>query len=467
MFAPSHSLLINTGKVLARVDLAGKRRVRVANLWCCPSHDSMSPVAVVTHALKLSPRRPGRVWVLSADFWTEAVTLPADLSAMLSGDELIQALALEAEADSGHSAFESRTAALRIEEPNQTPAVGEGRWWVTQVSLSDLDSMSSALGDCGARLGGVAHPAAAQLIANQRPTTPAGKTQGTEAACQSVDFGSALGRDASSLEAWRDSSPLMNLDCERDHDEARRALEQLALQWANCFSSRVSPSLVITATRAPLSQRQQVAVGAALVLLTACGCAAMHWHTLRTIEQSQNVVARLEEEQAAQDKTIAALKSSELRINQIRTDVSKAQMHRQKLERDLALAEATHAQQGLRWVALLDALSQSTENDCWLQRLESKPAQAVLSGLAIDNSAAHRFASALEYSLRGSGWVVLPAETRLGAGDLVAFKIVLEAKFTAVDTAQDSGISASGAWHASRRFESLALRTQPSGRTTR
>jgi hypothetical protein len=78
-------------------------------------------------------------------------------------------------------------------------------------------------------------------------------------------------------------------------------------------------------------------------------------------------------------------------------------------------------------MALLDAMASSIDNQCWIQRVESKPVQATVHGLALDNAAAHRFASALEVGLQGSGWTVLPAETKLTEHHLVAFKIVLTA----------------------------------------
>ena len=37
MFAPSHTILLITSQVSARIDLAGKRRAKVKQIWSLPS----------------------------------------------------------------------------------------------------------------------------------------------------------------------------------------------------------------------------------------------------------------------------------------------------------------------------------------------------------------------------------------------------------------------------------------------
>ena len=426
MFASSHTLLINTGKMVARIDLAGTRELRVLNVWTRPCNETLSAIALVSNALKLSPRRAGRVWVLTSELWFESVTLAADVSALLSGAQLDQALALEAEADSGVSAFESRLAALKIETASSN--IGDdGRWWVTQLSVSEFDQLSEAVRENGARLYGVAHPAAAYMML---------------AATTAIDDNArVVASPQPSPHAWCEHAPVMTIDENSDELTSTAAWHALASEWAICLARRPPLPLVIAAARQPLSRNQEIALGLTLLLVTGCGCAANYWRTQQQIAQASSAIAQLEQQQTSHEKLLTSFNSGEARVAQMRQEVSKARAHRDKLARDLAAANATHSQQSLRWVALLDALVEAGNSDCWLQKVESKPTQAVLTGIALNNAAAHRFASGLERSLRASGWVVLPAETKLEANQLVTYRVVLEARFTPADNSTDSHLS--------------------------
>ena len=94
MFKPTYTLLLITRQILARVDMsAGK----VRKTWVRPRFESESIATLVDATLRLGPRRAGKVWVLSSDFWTGVVTLPPDVTALIGGGVLEQSFALEAE----------------------------------------------------------------------------------------------------------------------------------------------------------------------------------------------------------------------------------------------------------------------------------------------------------------------------------------------------------------------------------
>lgn len=424
MLAPSHTLLIHTAKVIARVDLTGPRQLRLRNCWMCPASESLSLPAIAATALKLGPRRAGRVWMFSTDFWTEPVTLPPDLCAMLSGHELLQALALEAEAHSGISAFDSQVAASPI-RPSQTgrsqnsmPTPGEGAWWVTQIPTADVDQLSQAVRAGGARLAGLAHPAAGYLASSGDEAQP------------------------SNLATWCGQSQAMKLDCDADVAATSEAWQELVDQWRHALSRRAAAAPLVVATAGgALTESHQLALGLGLAMLAACGAAAAHVQTHRQIARADQAIAELDSEQTALEKAQGAIKSSQARLTLLRQEVSHADGQRQKLQRDLEAAEAMHARQSLRWTALLGAVSAAGRDDCWLRQLESSPARATLTGLALDNAAAHRFASELEQTLADCGWAVLPAETTLDSNQLVAFRIVLDANLMPVRAERPSDLS--------------------------
>jgi Tfp pilus assembly protein PilN len=270
-----------------------------------------------------------------------------------------------------------------------------------------------------------------------------------------------------SVAGWYEQTLAMHVDSETNENDAAAAWQQFVDQWSPALlrSRRAGLArLVIPAAGQSLSNAQRMTIGGALALLTACGCAANHLRTHQQIGQATLAISRLEQEQATQDQMVSALKSGESRLAQLRQEVAQVDMQRQQLERDLSIADATHAQQSLRWVALLDALAEASDSDCWLQRLESTPSRAILTGVAVDNSAAHRFASGLERGLRDCGWVVLPAETKRGGNNLITFRIVIDAKFTAVDA--DGGMTLSQS-ATPVRHERTASHVQPAGRRER
>ncbi|MGN6543814.1 MAG: PilN domain-containing protein, partial [Aureliella sp.] len=400
MFAPSHTLLILTSRVVARVDLAGRKRVRVEQVWFQPCTDAIAPAAAALAALNLGPRRAGRVWILSGDFWTGVVHLGADVSALLGDAELHQALALEAEIDSGVSAFASRVGAVRLSEP----ATSEASWCVTHIDTAELEHFNDALKRSNVHIAGAAHPAAAHIA-------------------QSAAQGEL--NVAEYLHGWDERF------CEvgdENPDYMRAAVSELADCWAACLAQTPTMPLVVRFDPKPLSTAQRMAASAAMALLAAAACGVWHWRTEQRITAADAALASLEQRQTAGDASQRNLQVLETRLAKLRKEASQAENERRELERSLHRADEAHAQHNERWTSLLDAIAGSIDDQCWIQRLESQPVQATVHGLAIDNAAAHRFASALELGLAGSGWTVLPAETRSTEQHLVAFKIVLEAR---------------------------------------
>ena len=92
MFSTSRTILLITKQVLARIDLRGRRRLSVQQIWTEPSGDYDAILPQVSRALKLASRRPGRVTIVSPDFWTDILSIPSDVTAIASENEIKQAV---------------------------------------------------------------------------------------------------------------------------------------------------------------------------------------------------------------------------------------------------------------------------------------------------------------------------------------------------------------------------------------
>lgn len=396
MFAPSHTILLITRQVLARIDLAGKRRPKVKQIWSQPGSDYGALLPEVVRALKLGPR-PGSLTVVSPDFWTDILSLPADVLAIAGEHEMLQALALEAEVESGLSAFESRCGAF----PLRAAGVDDKSYCVSQVANATLREFESVAKSNGTLLFGTSHPIAAQLSSMVDVTVE----QATEL-----------------LECWRDPASIPD-----------EKLNELAVCWAKCIGLNPRMPLLVSTVEAPVTA-QSVTWTASLALLAFGGCGLWHWQSQQCLASATLAIERLEKRQSQVDSIEAALKAAESQTLKLGSEVAKAQSARQATERQLDIAASMHAQRNRRWIALIDALAESTDGSCWVQRLESTSVQTVVHGIAIDNAAANRFAGQLERLLQGSGWQTMPAATVLAQNNLVNFQIVLHAKRKPTDS---------------------------------
>ncbi|MEL6895698.1 MAG: hypothetical protein AAFP90_06330, partial [Planctomycetota bacterium] len=154
------TLIVITRSQLARVDISRGRtklvrlRDRIAN----------QPIGtLVDAALRQGPKKAGDVWVMSTDFWSGVVHLGPDVARTLDEEELQQAIALEAETDSGISAFDSRLGTVSL-PPDES---GDQRLWVTQITQSDWQDAKHAVTQFGGKLAGMgsaslAHPPVTQ-----------------------------------------------------------------------------------------------------------------------------------------------------------------------------------------------------------------------------------------------------------------------------------------------------------------
>ncbi len=450
MFKPTYTLLLITRQILARVDMsAGK----VRKTWVRPRFESESIATLVDATLRLGPRRSGKVWVLSCDFWTGVVTLPPDVTALIGGGELEQSVALEAESYSGVSAFDSRVGLRKLAADSGSDA----RYWVTQVGGSELNEIENAVRSFGSVWGGAAHPAvplppvlltsgrersaAWQIVQAWGETTLASRGQ----AATMEEMAAIGGRMESSgtrteWARWLTAVPESNTIWISDKgvppdlmgpDDSQLRVDQEAglVQWAEAWTQSLADSAnaapLIKAAKRPMSQERQIFLAASLGLL-AIGIGYAHNRMVQGhLGQADSAIEQLE----GQKKSLVADKKSLadlVKRNQTALQsIVKSEAQRSVLERDLALAQQTIAAQRTRWVELIDALLEASDKNSWVQRIEGKSDEAEIHGMAITDAAANRFASDLESAARRVGWTVRPARTTLAPNSLTEFTINL------------------------------------------
>ena len=109
--------------------------------------------SLVEAALRLSKRRPGRVWVLATEVWTQTLPLAAESVAGLGPAELARALGFEAEPFSGINGLEAASACVEL--PGKK---GQRTFWLAVLPTGQLDQVDYVVRARGGRLAGVGHP---------------------------------------------------------------------------------------------------------------------------------------------------------------------------------------------------------------------------------------------------------------------------------------------------------------------
>src|SRR5262245_14213592 len=90
---------------LVRCDVTARGKAR--GTWSRQRPVGMELPGLVDAALRAGGRRPGDVYVLATDFWSQKITLSDDATHGLHRDEVSRSLAFEAESLSGLAALDS------------------------------------------------------------------------------------------------------------------------------------------------------------------------------------------------------------------------------------------------------------------------------------------------------------------------------------------------------------------------
>ena len=147
------TILLVTRDRLVRADLRAGRTIDVAEIHEEHRLAADDLPSQVEAALRLGKRRPGRVWILAGDLWTQTLALAPEALSGLARDDVTRALGFEAEPFSGLGAMEAAMAAV--------PLPGDGRqkrFWLTELPAAQLEQIEFLVRQSGGRLMGISHP---------------------------------------------------------------------------------------------------------------------------------------------------------------------------------------------------------------------------------------------------------------------------------------------------------------------
>ena len=394
------TLLLLTSTTLARVDLRGVgRSTQVTGVWSRPRQESSSIADLVEAAFRAGEKTRGDVYVLSTSFWTGPVSLAREITAGLSDDDIAQSIALEAESFSGIPAFDSQIAHSSI----SPDAVGNSRWWVTQLDLGELAQIEDAVRNLGGRLAGVGHPAVVPMTAPSEPTTAWRSVQwwgeqtllarGQGAAISDLQILSA-GRqsqrarmeldeflaegtvDTGFAEAghpgdaqgtrleWIDETAtpdeLLTGLAEFSEVDATRVnkedgLKRWATAWLSTRSGDAVPCPTVTLPRPPMTKEASIAISVATGLAAICLCFVHYSFVGGQVSSLGEDVSAMRAAVEHVDMETKRLATLQKKTKETREAVEEKRAANAELASRLDRAETLMKRQQDRWVALVEA----------------------------------------------------------------------------------------------------------------
>lgn len=453
LIAPSH---------LARVDVSVGRKAKVKKTWTRERVPSEPLAGQVDVALRLGPKKAGDVWVLPCEAWTGVVSLERELAGMIEGDELQQSIALEAEAFSGISAFDSRLGATKL----PPDASGDPRWWVTQITHSDWQETHRCVNQFGAKWGGMAHPAAAfpvdadtasmddsswMMVQAFDETTVAMAGAGQRLVDVLVTGNLATQRTAGQLEQWRST-------CAAEHDSAvwisdasvpPRLFDEadtvkpwfsgttddhvVLAAWGKAFAEGLTPAKggeacvpAMAADKPPMSNQSATLTSCMMAAATVLACFGLHTITSRNIDAVVEEAGKLDQQRQKLGEDKKSLAELQKKVAALRTQVDGLRSRNRTLDRDLASATQMRRFQQTRWLQMVSSLAQCTGGDCWVRAIRSDKGSVHVEGIAVENHDVAVFASQLESAATVHGWRAHPAQTEQNELGLIQFQITMD-----------------------------------------
>ena len=427
---PVNTILLITRDELARADV----RRGVLTVWrqSRPAVDDFP--SLVEAALRLGGRRPGRVWVLSTEFWTQTLSLSPEATAGVTSDQLERALGFEAESFSGLSAMEATVAYVAL--PGSTD---ERVFWLIQVSASLVDQVEYVVGQAGGRLAGLCHPAGLP-----RPLRDRTVASGSSGVWQRVELWPGAifclrststrqpsihvrnadprpGRWEADVKPWLAEGPAhaqTEILCTTDglarvddtftnciQIDNEDSLKTFLATWADVLADGDPSVPAIRAPKRPMSAstRQMLAVVAALVLAILClGHHLGLEHHKRTLAEETTKLKEPADKLAQLTQQADTLKK--------RREELKGRCD--KLQADLEQCRWMTVSQRQRLASLMAVLAQQSQDQIVIQKIDGTEDEMVLHGVCLDHGLVDALASVLERTVRPLGWQVQLANKR-------------------------------------------------------
>jgi hypothetical protein len=426
----SQTILLITRDLLVRADfrLRGKQPM-VAGFWQQARPAVEDFPALVEAALRLGPKRVGRVCVLSSETWSQTLDLPSETVSGLAGGELDRALAFEAEPLSGIGAFDSRISHVEL------PAASGGRrFWLCQVLNSHLEQIEYLVERARGRLVGLGHPGGLP-----RPIDDATDVDG---GWRRIEFWPdavhwlqvepnrplavrVLNADPRS-DRWRTEwASLLETSSGEPHTETLRGtgvapdaavagdrvvdlndalqLEAWLAAWAGQLAKEQVGLPLVAPPRRPLSAGKLWAVAAAVTLFTVAVCVGHY----KYLQHREGV---LEAEIAALEEPKQELEDAKETADGLDKQVTELRQQTAEQRDNLEYFQRVMIAQRRRFAWLLAVLARQADDGVLIQQVEGDGVEVTVHGICLAPELANRLATRLSQELASLGWQVEPPE---------------------------------------------------------
>ena len=423
MFSRSTTLVVLTRDRLIRADFDGAKSTTPRTLAVRerPHIDDMA--TLVEMALASERRKPGRVFVLSADVWTHTLSLAAATVHGMSPAELLQALAFEAEPLSGMSAFDAATAAVPLVE-----TAGQRTYWMTSIVGAVREQIQDAVRTAGGTFGGVLHPGGVPHVLEENPpavltgrvefwpgaTVRVVAREGLVSRCRVDDSGAASAWIAG-VDGWRTESGaaqvtalvsegIVPVDAAPDEYQSLSD-ETLLRRWLGAWNialAEKSPVVPVVAPLVrPLTKQQRMAIAAVLGVAALGAC----WGHTKWISSENSRIAAERARVEAPGQELAGISQQ---ITKLETDQKKALEEQAKLQAEVRHAEEVFDAHRRRLAELMRRLSEDSTHDWVLQKIDGTGAELKLTGTTMHPEHISLLAEGMSTDLARHGWTVEP-----------------------------------------------------------
>lgn len=426
MFTKPVTLIVVTRDRLIRADFASARASEPTSLTVAERPHLDDPVALVETAVGLEKRKPGRVLVLSSDFFTHSVALASANTRDLSAEDLQQMLNFEAETISNISAFEATSAALGLGE-----AAGQRHYWLTQIPTTVRDQIDDAVRKLGGKLIGIAHPGGVPFGFDERPDVglPGRVEFWPNAAVRIVAVDGAITKahvdDGAVVAGWVEATAdwkkqggathvvaVVPEGLVRDAADVEPGTSFITLEddatlrrwlgaWRRVIGAKAAAPVILPAVRR-LTQRERNMISLVLGLVVFAACYAHHrW-------VSSNIDAIGAERKVLEASGID-LNAAKTQLAAVEKDLKKAGDEKTALAEKVVQAETMFDVHRRRLAELMRRLADDSSHEWVIQKIIGTGREIKLHGLTMHPEHISELTAAITRDFGKLGWGVDPA----------------------------------------------------------
>lgn len=432
LFSNSITIIVVTRDRLIRADYASPRAAEPAVLVARERPHIDDTAVLVETALSFDRRKPGRVFVLSSDFWTHTIALASVNTYGLSPEDLQQMLNFEAEPLSGNSAFEVTSSSLPLGE-----ASGQKHFWLTQVGVAVREQLDEAIRKLGGKLAGLAHPGGVPYeYGDSPPLGVPGRVEfwpgaSVRVVCHDgivtkahIDDGAVASNWLAASADWQRASNASHVTAvvpegltsayDVDQADADSHTTFLTLEddetlrswlgaWHRALCAKTVAVPLVTPAARRLNQAQRNKISAVLALVLFGACYGHHQWVASNI-------AKVAAEKTVLDAPGIELASVKTQIATMEKDLTKLEEDKRRVASDVRNTEAVLDSHRRRLAELMRRLSDDASHDWVLQKITGTGREIKLTGSTMHPEHISTLTAEITNDFGRLGWVVDPAK---------------------------------------------------------